>query len=145
VHEPRWPERVYRSLLRLFPGEFQGEFGEQMKGDFRDQCAEVAGVGGTARLCRRTAVDLLRRAPLEHLDILRRDAGYTLRLFGRHPGTSLSVLLTLAVGIGLTAAVFTVAYGRCPVTPCGRQGSRLHPPEMPPWSPPGFVVAAPFS
>src|SRR5262249_61637190 len=34
---PRWHERVYRAILRLFPSEFRDEFGESMSGDFRDQ------------------------------------------------------------------------------------------------------------
>jgi predicted permease len=56
-------------------------------------------------------IDALCRAPREHLDILRRDAGYALRLFRRRPGMTASALLTLAIGIGLTAAVFSVVYG----------------------------------
>jgi putative ABC transport system permease protein len=45
------------------------------------------------------------------MDILLRDAGYAMRLFARRPGMTLSALLTLAIGIGLNAAVFGVLYG----------------------------------
>jgi hypothetical protein len=55
--------------------------------------------------------DTMRQAPREHLDLLRRDAGYALRLFRCRPAMTLSALATLAIGIGLTAAVFCVAYG----------------------------------
>jgi putative ABC transport system permease protein len=110
---PPLHDRLYRALLKLFPREFRGDFGDQMAEDFRDQRADAAASGRAAgvRLWARTSVDILRRAPGEHLDILRRDAGYALRLFRRRPGMMLSALLTLAIGIGLTAAVFSVAYG----------------------------------
>jgi hypothetical protein len=109
-----WHDRLFRALLRLFPGEFRGDFGDQMTEDFRDQRAEASRRGAAApvaRLWTRTAADAVRQAPREHFDILRRDAGYALRLFRRHPGTSVSVLLTLAIGIGLNVGVFSVTYG----------------------------------
>jgi putative ABC transport system permease protein len=106
-------DRFFRALLRLFPREFRGDFGDQMTDDFRDQRADAAASGRAAgvRLWARTLLDALGRAPREHADILLRDAGYALRLFRRRPAMTASALLTLAIGIGLTAAVFTVAYG----------------------------------
>jgi putative ABC transport system permease protein len=111
---PPLHDRLYRALLKLFPREFRGDFGDQMADDFNDQREDAARAGGPRRvrmLWLRTFVDALRRAPREHLDILRRDAGYALRLFRRRPGMTASALLTLTIGIGLTAAVFSVAYG----------------------------------
>ena len=108
---PSLPDRLYRALLRLFPREFRGDFGEQMADDFRDQRADAASPRDRARLWTRTVMDALRRAPREHLEILLRDAGYALRLFRRSPGMTASALLTLAIGIGITAAVFSVVYG----------------------------------
>jgi putative ABC transport system permease protein len=111
---PPLHDRLYRALLKLFPREFRGDFGDQMADDFRDQREGAARAGGPRRvrmLWLRTFVDALHRAPREHLDILRRDAGYALRLFRRRPGMTASALLTLTIGIGLTAAVFSVAYG----------------------------------
>jgi putative ABC transport system permease protein len=104
---------LFRALLRLFPREFRGDFGEQMLHDFRDQREEAARRGRHAarRLWRRTLVDALRRAPREHLDIFRRDAGYAVRLFARRPGMTLTALLTLTIGVGLNAAVFSVVHG----------------------------------
>ncbi|HEY0871912.1 MAG TPA: ABC transporter permease [Vicinamibacterales bacterium] len=112
---PRAPlhDRLYRVLLRLFPREFRGDFGQQMLDDFRDQREDAQQQGRRAarRLWRRTLIDALRRAPREHLDILRRDAGYAVRLFARRSGMTASALLTLAIGIGLNAAVFSVLHG----------------------------------
>ena len=104
-------ERVYRALLKLFPREFRGEFGEQMEADFNDQRDDRLQNGRpVAPLWAGTLADMFKRAPREHMDILRRDASYALRLFRRRPGTMASALLTLAIGIGVNAAVFTVAY-----------------------------------
>ena len=110
---PPLHERLYRAILRLFPREFRGDFGDEMAADFSDQREEAARRGAATaipRLWARTVIDALHRAPREHLDILRRDATYALRLFRRRPGTTISALLTLAIGIGLTTAVFSVVY-----------------------------------
>lgn len=104
--------RLYRALLKLFPREFRGDFGDQMEADFHDQREDARKAGQrSAGVWTRMLVDMLQRAPREHVDILRRDAGYALRLFRRRPGMTASALLTLAIGIGLNAAVFSVVHG----------------------------------
>jgi predicted permease len=107
-------DRLFRALLRLFPREFRGDFGEQMLDDFRDQHADAKLTGRSVRMWRlwmHTAGGALKQAPREHFDVIRRDAAYAVRLFRRRPATTLSALITLAAGIGLTAAVFSVMYG----------------------------------
>src|SRR5258707_1219605 len=105
-----WHERLYRALLRIFPSEFRGDFGDEMADDFRRQRADAAAGGRApvARLWTRTALDIGRRAPAEHLDVLRRDAAYAVRLLVRRPGFAAIALTTLALGIGLNTAVFSV-------------------------------------
>jgi hypothetical protein len=100
-------------LLRLFPAEFRGDFGEEMSADFQDQRADASASGrrSLARLWARTLVDAVRRVPSEHLDVLRRDAGYALRLLRRRPAFAATVVLTLAIAVGLNAAVFSVTSG----------------------------------
>lgn len=107
---PSLPDRIYRALLTLFPREFRGDFGDQMADDFRDQREGARRTSAVLRLWITTVVDAINRAPREHLDILRRDAGYSLRLFRRRPGMTASAILTLAIGIGLNAAVFSIVY-----------------------------------
>jgi putative ABC transport system permease protein len=106
-------EGLFGWLLRLFPAEFRGDFGTEMAADFQDQRADaaVAGRRSVARLWARTLLDVARRAPLEHLDVLRRDAGYALRLLRRRPAFATTVVLTLAIGVGLNTAVFSVVSG----------------------------------
>lgn len=108
----RWSERWFGWLLRLFPVEFRGDFGAEMAADLRDQEAEAAQKGASLlRLRARTFVDVLRRAPAEHLDVFRRDAGHAWRMFWRRPAFALTVVLTLAGGIGLATAAFAVVSG----------------------------------
>jgi putative ABC transport system permease protein len=105
--------RLFSWLVGLFPAEFRGDFGEDMTTDFQDQRADAAarGRGSLARLWTRTLLDMTRRAPLEHLEILRRDVGYALRLLRRRPAFAGAVVVTLAIGIGANTAVFSVVSG----------------------------------
>lgn len=105
-------ERVYRALLSLFPFEFRGDFGAAMAADFRDQRRDAEGQpGGLRRLWARTIVDVIRSAPREHLDIVWRDAVYACRVLGKHPIASATAVLSLAIGIGLNSAVYSVVSG----------------------------------
>lgn len=105
-------DRLFRALLRLFPFEFRGDFGEQMTADFRDQRRDAGGRPRDVRsLWTRTAVDLLRRAPREHLEVLWRDAVHALRVLRRHPASTATAVLSLAIGVGLNSAVFSLVRG----------------------------------
>ena len=110
--QPSIAERLFRALLRAFPAEFRGDYGDQMTDDFRDQQADVVARNrraGQWRLWMRTIVGVMNRAPREHLDILRRDAAYALRQLRRRPAITLGAVVTLAVGLGLNTAVFGLA------------------------------------
>ena len=110
--QPPIAERLFRALLRVFPAEFRGDYGDQMTDDFRDQHADAAMRNRPAarrRLWMRTIVDVMNRAPREHFDILRRDAAYALRQLRRRPGITIGAVATLAIGLGLNTAVFGLA------------------------------------
>ena len=105
-------DRLFRLLLKLFPAEFRGDFGDNMAADFHDQRHEVEGRDGAVRtLWMRTILDALRRAPREHLDVLSRDASYAMRVLRRHPAASAMAIVSLAIGIGLNSAVYSVVAG----------------------------------
>ena len=106
--------RWFRALLRLFPSEFRGDFGRQMVEDFRELSLDVAarrGARGKLALWFRTVVDVARRAPAEHADVVRRDAAHAIRILRRRPASTGTVVATIAIGIGLNAALFTVVRG----------------------------------
>jgi putative ABC transport system permease protein len=107
-----WHDRLFRLLLKLFPAEFRGDFGDNMAADFHDQRRDVEERTGAVRtLWMRTIVDMLRRAPREHLDVLSRDASYAVRVLRRHPAASAMAIVSLAIGIGLNSAVYSVVAG----------------------------------
>jgi putative ABC transport system permease protein len=47
---------------------------------------------------------------LNYFDDLRRDVAYATRVLGRTPGVALTALFTIALGIGASTAIFSIAY-----------------------------------
>jgi putative ABC transport system permease protein len=112
MHEPTFSVRCYRALLRLLPFEFRGDFGGEMEAVFRQQHAEAEGGRGSSlpRLWGETIVGIFATAPREHLSMLRQDAGFALRMMRRNLGFTLASVVTLALGIGATTAIFSVVH-----------------------------------
>jgi len=107
-------DRFFRYLLRLFPAEFRGDFGDQMAATFSDQRRhELArgGFMGALRFWWDTVRGIMATAPREHLDVVCRDVGFALRTLRRQKGFTAVAVLALAVGIGANTAVFTIVNG----------------------------------
>src|SRR5688572_22003722 len=97
---PSLSDRAYRWLLRLFPAEFRGDFGDEMAADFRDQRDDVRGAGRLALLWMKTAADLLARAPREQADLLAADLRFALRMMRRYATSTAVIVFLLSIGIG---------------------------------------------
>lgn len=101
-------QRIFRLMLVAYPPEFRRQYGPQMVQVFGDcyraerQAESRLGIG---RLWVRTLIDLIRTAPSEHWDNLRKDNWIMNKL--RKNG--IAILATLGI---IVAALFLLSYGR---------------------------------
>ena len=100
---------MIRWLLRLLPLDTREAHGREMEQVLRDSLADVPRRRGAhARFWLGALLDILRVAPAQHLEVLMRDVRYALRTFMRSPAFSIAAIVTMAIGIGATTAVFAV-------------------------------------
>ena len=99
-------ERWYRRLLNLYPRDFRDEFGREMVRLYRDRRREERWWSLWTSLL----VDAVRTAPSEHLAILAQDLRHASRALRRTPVITATAVLTLALGIGASTAVFSVVH-----------------------------------
>jgi len=107
-------QRFFRRLIRLFPAEFRGDFGDDMLETFEAHRRDVLARGdamAALRLWWDTIRGVLTTAPREHWDLLRSDVSYGVRNLRRSPGFAVTAIAALAIGIGANTAVFTIVNG----------------------------------
>jgi putative ABC transport system permease protein len=99
--------RLYGVVLRLYPAAYRDEYAGEMTLLLADRLrAERGGTRAIAALTAMAAVVL--EAPRLHAQMLAADLRWTARSLGREPWFAAVAIATVAVGIGLSTAVFTV-------------------------------------
>jgi predicted permease len=103
----------YRLLLRVFPRQFRERFGDDMTATFeaRRRDARSRGAWATIALWIRTVMDMTRHGSGERWQFVSefvQDVRFAVRLFRRRPGFSATAVITLALGIGVNIATFSV-------------------------------------
>ena len=102
--------RGFRWLLRLLPGSFREEYGREILRAWHDEAGEAAREGRRG-IWWRALGDTLDIAPREHAANWARDIAHAARRFRRSPVFFLTAVITLALGTGATAAVFSLVNG----------------------------------
>ena len=105
------PDRIFRAVLRALPSEFRGDYEREIAATFRAERRAATTSIALARVWLATLADVFRTAPGEHVDILKRDLAYTLRMLMRRPTLTATAVITLALGIGANTAIFSVVNG----------------------------------
>src|SRR5262245_18036604 len=116
-------DRTYRALLVALPGDVRRDFGDDMVQLFRDHRRDAVGrPWSLATLWIAAAIDVLTEAvdtrrsrrdteKSSWRSVMRgfgSDARFGLRLIRRYPASAALAILTLALGIGANAAIFSV-------------------------------------
>ena len=101
--------RAYRLLLRLFPKSFRHEYAGEMSAIFARRRRDAAGPWAVTLLWLVTIAETVRDACGVHADLLRQDVGYATRTLLRARGFAVTSILVMALGVGATTAVFSVA------------------------------------
>src|SRR5277367_6511491 len=104
--------RLYQHFLRLYPAEFRDEYRRELSLAFLDRWREQkSSAVGLLFVLSHAIFGIFYQAPKEHYHVILQDLRYALRIFRKDPLVTLAAILILALGIGSTTLVFSLANG----------------------------------
>ena len=103
--------RAYRGLMFLYPKEFRGEYARELCLAFDDRCRAARSAFQIFAIWIHSAVGVFTDAPKEHIHVIIQDLRHALRLMRKDLVVTLTAIAILALGIGSTTIVFSLANG----------------------------------
>jgi len=132
--------RLFRCLLWLYPSEFRDHFSREICFVFTDRLREQP----TLACLLSMYWGVLSEAPREHYHMIRHDVIYALRTMRREKTATLTAIVVLALGIGSTTTIFTLANGLLfRALPYPHEETLVTVGELPPNAPDAGPVAFP--
>src|SRR3569833_3013456 len=108
MKESRIALSLYRLLLRLYPAQFQEDYQHEVMLVFRHEWRKQPSRAAATWYFFTVATALLIDAPKEHFAMLKDDLHYALRRSFRSRLFTLVAIATLALGVGVNSALFSV-------------------------------------
>lgn len=103
--------RFYRHLLWLYPSEFRNEYRRELCLAFVDQWRAEPSSLGLIGVWFHSVFGILRQAPKEHYHMILHDLRYAVRVLRKDWSVTAAAIVVLALGIGATTVIFSLANG----------------------------------
>ena len=104
----RWARAWFGAVLRLYPASYRDEYGKEMTLVLVDRLRGEHNPAARAVVLVNATVSVLTDAPRQHALVLAQDLRLALRLIRRERGFAAVAIGTVAIGIALSTAVFSV-------------------------------------
>src|SRR5580658_8356129 len=103
--------RLYQSFLWLYPAEFRDEYRRELCLAFVDRWREEHSLAGSLFVWVHAIFGIFYQAPREHYHMIIHDLRYAFRILRKDFSVTAAAILILALGIGSTTLVFSLANG----------------------------------
>src|SRR5271169_139415 len=103
--------RLYQPFLWLYPAEFRDEYRRELCLAFVDRWREERSTTGLLFVWLHAILGIFYHAPMEHCHMIIHDLRYAFRILRKDLSVTVAAILILALGIGSTTLVFSLANG----------------------------------